>query len=252
MDRLSKLLLIPTSIATLAGFGLSQMTNVLQPYWPDAPHWVFAGIFLSGAALVFVPFPAWLIWLGWKNGKNFGRRARMIAGFAILICGCALGVLGLSIIAAGEKHQVGNLTPGSADELVARARLLYSKRSDTMSVLSTDGDVRIASLDKDNSIFSKEPLNATRILSLSGSEFLARFSFQSNAGPFSVSVDSETFGPISTEYDASIKENERNYVKLRLYPRISARSSASMLVTGTSRDTVEILINFRSPRRRVS
>ncbi|QIP01521.1 hypothetical protein [Bradyrhizobium symbiodeficiens] len=118
MDRLSKFLLIPTGFATLAGFGLGQMTNVLQPYWPDAPHWVFALLFWSGAALVVVPFPTWLIWLGWKNRYAYGTRSRMILGVVLLICGCAISIVGLSIIAAGDKnlpnrsdaHVVSNLS----------------------------------------------------------------------------------------------------------------------------------------------
>ncbi|MBR0855690.1 hypothetical protein [Bradyrhizobium liaoningense] len=102
MDRLSKILLIPTSFATLAGFGLGQMTNVLQPYWPDAPHWVFALLFWSGAALTVIPFLSWLAWLGWKNRKTFSRRFRMILGSIILIAGCVIGIFGLSIIASED------------------------------------------------------------------------------------------------------------------------------------------------------
>lgn len=102
MDRLSKILLVPTAIGTLAGLGLGQMTNVLQPYWPEAPRWVFAALFWSGAALTFVPLPSWLIWLAYKNRKNVSGRLQMLFGLALVIGGCVICVVGLSIIAAGE------------------------------------------------------------------------------------------------------------------------------------------------------
>ena len=101
MDRLTKLLVFPAGITACAVFGIGLMTNVLQPFWPNAPHWVFAALFLSGAALTFAPLPAWLLWLGWKNRKSFGRRVRMVFGFSLLLLGCALGVIGLSLIASG-------------------------------------------------------------------------------------------------------------------------------------------------------
>lgn len=102
MDRQSKLLLIPTGVATSAGLGLGQMTNVLQPYWPETPHWVFAFLFWSGAAFTFLPLPFWLIWLAWKNRRTCSRRWRMIFGLILVCGGCAMGVVGLSIVAAGD------------------------------------------------------------------------------------------------------------------------------------------------------
>src|SRR3954449_4811939 len=86
MDRTSKRLLIPSAISTFAGLGLSQMTNVLQPYWPEAPHWVFALLFWSGAVLTVVPLPAWLLWLWWSNrGAAFSRRFKMVLGFVLVL-----------------------------------------------------------------------------------------------------------------------------------------------------------------------
>lgn len=114
MDRLSKLLLIPTAIATLAGFGMGQMTNVLQPYWPDAPHWVFAFLFWSGAALVVIPLPSWIIWVAWKNWELISGRLKVILGFVLLIGGCALGVVGLSLIAAGDTQTAVAIPSSSA------------------------------------------------------------------------------------------------------------------------------------------
>jgi hypothetical protein len=103
MDRISKFLLIPAGIATAAGVGLDMTTNMLQAYWPDAPHWLVAALFWSGPALIFLPLPFWLIWLAWKNRYALSVRWTMIIGLAFVIGGCALGVIGLSIIAAGDR-----------------------------------------------------------------------------------------------------------------------------------------------------
>jgi hypothetical protein len=81
-------------------------TNMLASYWPDAPHWLVGLLFWSGPALIFVPLPSWLLWLGWKNRRTYGRRTRMIFGVAFVICRCALGVVGLSIIAAGDRPEI--------------------------------------------------------------------------------------------------------------------------------------------------
>jgi hypothetical protein len=104
MDRFSKILLIPAIIGTLAGIGLDMTTNMLASYWPDAPHWLIAALFWSGPTLIFVPLPSWLLWLAWTNRNTLSGRSRMIIGLTLVICGCALGVVGLSIIAAGDGN----------------------------------------------------------------------------------------------------------------------------------------------------
>jgi hypothetical protein len=50
---------IPAFIATMAGIGIDVMSNMLQPYWPDAPHWVFGFLFWLGFALTAIPLPLW-------------------------------------------------------------------------------------------------------------------------------------------------------------------------------------------------
>ena len=102
MDRISKLLLIPAIVGTLAGIGLDMTTNMLASYWPDAPHWLIATLFWSGPTLIFVPLPSWLLWLTWTKRNTLSGRSSMIIELTLVICGCALGVLGLSIIAAGD------------------------------------------------------------------------------------------------------------------------------------------------------
>jgi hypothetical protein len=73
--------LVPVGIATVAGIGLDLMTNMLTPYWPDAPHWVFAGLFYLGSALTFLPTMAWLTVKSWGT-KTFGA---VTAIWALLI-----------------------------------------------------------------------------------------------------------------------------------------------------------------------
>jgi hypothetical protein len=131
LDRFSRLLLIPTAIGTLAGLGLGQMTNVLQPYWPEAPHWVFAVLFWSGAALTVVPLPTWLMWLGWKNRKTVSRRWKMIFGFALLLGGCAMGVVGLSIIAAGDSSTIAENIPAPPQPAPSSMAATHSDHSES-------------------------------------------------------------------------------------------------------------------------
>jgi hypothetical protein len=100
MDRLSRLLLIPAGIATTAGIGLDMTTNMLQPYWPDAPHWLFATLFWSGPALI-LPLPSWLVWLIWKTRKALNSRQIVAGGFAVASTCYVGGIIWLWIIAAG-------------------------------------------------------------------------------------------------------------------------------------------------------
>jgi hypothetical protein len=116
MDRLSRLLLIPAGIFTAAGLGIGQMTNVLPQYWPQAPHWVYAFLFWSGAALTTIPLPSWLVWLGWKNRTSITQRHTMIFGIVLVVVGCAIGVVGLSIISFGENQKPRVTTPVTKEE----------------------------------------------------------------------------------------------------------------------------------------
>jgi len=55
-------LVVPAAIATAAGIGMDLMANMLSPYWPDAPHWMFGVLFWTGVVLTVLPFPMWVIW----------------------------------------------------------------------------------------------------------------------------------------------------------------------------------------------
>jgi hypothetical protein len=85
---------LPWPIKVLFILGGSLM-SAFSSKFPDGLQ--SAGLYLGIAIVALALFA-----LIWHSVKNSGR-GKMIVGLAIVLCGCALGVLGLSIIAAGDR-----------------------------------------------------------------------------------------------------------------------------------------------------
>jgi hypothetical protein len=130
-----------------------------------------------------------------------------------------------------SSAQSSNSDPSRRAE-VGRARFLYDQRSDTM-VLINKQDLELATIEKTND------LGTVRLFAASGSSFVARFGFFQNIGPFEVEVNAGQLA-FSKTYAASVQENEKNYVKIELYPIMAATSA----LTSPDTTTLEVTVIF--------
>jgi hypothetical protein len=110
--------------------------------------------------------------------------------------------------------------PEVKKELVARARFLYDQRSRGMALINKQ-DIEIATVDRD-----------TSPTALVIGQFIARFSFSQNNGPYDVSVTDSSDSMMQMPLQAFVLENEKNFVKLRFQPsQIAAVTSNSTEIT---------------------
>src|SRR5579864_2111919 len=63
---------VPSAVATVSGIGLDLMGNILPAWWPDAPHYVWTGLFVMSSIMI-AAFPAWLIWAGVQRFRGMGE-----------------------------------------------------------------------------------------------------------------------------------------------------------------------------------
>jgi hypothetical protein len=106
-------------------------------------------------------------------------------------------------------------------DVVGRARFLYDRRSNGMALINKQ-DIEIVTIDRDTS--------PTAILV---GQFIARFSFSQNSGPYDVNVTDSSDLMMQMPLQTLVLENEKNFVKLRFQP-----SQIAMVTSNSTEITV--------------
>lgn len=118
----------------MVNFALSQMIAVLQPLWPGAPHWLWVLIFSVCIVLLVWPFRRAI-------ANALRGHSEMIMGIILLICGCIVGVIGLSLIAKGDQPRMNDMAKKPA-QFQARVAAVPEQQASVKFPAVTDQEAR--------------------------------------------------------------------------------------------------------------